>query len=97
MYLKPGFEEEYARRHSALWPELKKQIKDAGISDYSIFWDKETNFLFGVQKIEGEKSSQDMGTDEITKRWWAYMKDIMETNEDNSPITVPMIEVFHLD
>lgn len=97
MYLKPGFEDEYQRRHAALWPELKKQIKGAGVSDYSIYWDKDTNILFGIQKIEGEISSQDMGADEITKKWWAYMKDIMETNPDNSPVTVPLKEVFHLD
>lgn len=97
MYLKPGYEEEYERRHAALWPELKKQISEAGVSDYSIYWDKDTNILFGIQKIEGETSSQDMGADEITQKWWDYMADIMEVNPDNSPVTVPLKEVFHLD
>ena len=97
MYLKPGYEEEYERRHAALWPELKKQISEAGVSDYSIYWDKDTNILFGIQKIEGETSSQDMGADEITKKCWDYMADIMEVNPDNSPVTVPLKEVFHLD
>ena len=23
---------------------------------------------------------------EVMKKWWKYMKDIMETNEDNSPV-----------
>ena len=64
MYLKPGFEEEYERRHAALWPELKKGIKDAGVGNYSIYWDRDTNILFGYQEIEGEQSSQDMGADE---------------------------------
>ena len=31
MYLKPGCEKEYAKRHAAIWPELKKMIKDAGV------------------------------------------------------------------
>ena len=97
MFLKPGFEEEYEKRHAALWPELKKQIKEAGVKNYSIYWDKETNILFGYQEIEGEQSSQDMGADEITQKWWAYMADIMETNPDNSPVTIPIKEVFHLD
>lgn len=97
MFLKPGFEEEYERRHAALWPELKKQIKEAGVSNYSIYWDRDTNILFAYQEIAGEQSSQDMGADEITKKWWAYMKDIMETNPDNSPVTIPIQEVFHLD
>ena len=97
MFLKPGFEEEYERRHAALWPELKKQIAEAGVRYYSISWDKDTNILFGYQEIEGEMSSQDMGADEITQRWWDYMADIMEVNPDNSPVTIPIQEVFHLD
>lgn len=97
MFLKPGFEEEYARRHAALWPELKKQLADAGVRNYSIYWDKDTNILFGYQEIEGETSSQDMGADEITRKWWDYMADLMEVNPDNSPVTVSLREVFHLD
>lgn len=97
MFLKPGCEAEYERRHAALWPELKKSIKDAGVSNYSIYHDPDTNILFAYQEIEGEMSSQDMGADETTQRWWDMMKDIMETNPDNSPVTVPINEVFHLD
>lgn len=97
MFLKPGCENEYERRHAALWPELKRQIEEAGVGNYSIYWDRDTNILFAYQEIEGEQSSQDMGADEVTKKWWAYMADIMETNPDNSPVTVPLHEVFHLD
>ena len=97
MHLKPGCEKEYQRRHAAIWPELKQQLKAAGVSDYSIYWDKETNLLFGTQKVDGETTSQDMGADETTKKWWAYMKDLMDTNPDNSPVTIPLVEVFHLD
>jgi L-rhamnose mutarotase len=59
MYLKPGQEKEYERRHAAIWPELVKMIHDAGVSNYSIFWDKDTNMLFGYQECEGEGTSQD--------------------------------------
>ncbi len=99
MYLKPGFEKEYEKRHAALWPELKRQIKESGVSNYSIFWDKDTNILFGYQEVvEGSDNTQDASAaDETTLKWWAYMKDIMETNADNSPVTVPIQEVFHLD
>lgn len=97
MYLKPGYESEYERRHSAIWPELKKLLKDAGVYDYSIFWDRDTNLLFAVQKVEGESGSQDLGTNPIVKRWWDYMADIMEVNPDNSPVSVPLQEVFYLE
>ena len=97
MKLKPGFSEEYRKRHNELWPELKYLLKDQGISDYSIFFDDETNILFGVQQQDGDSSSQDLGSLEIVQKWWAYMADIMETNSDNSPVTVPMDEIFYMD
>ncbi len=96
MYLKPGFEKEYKKRHAAIWPELKKLLEESGVSDYSIFWDKETNILFAVQKTDGN-GSQDLGDNPIVQKWWAYMTDIMDTNPDNSPISIPMEEVFHMD
>ena len=97
MKLKPGFKEEYKKRHDELWPELKTLLKDQGVSNYSIFFDEETNILFGVQEQEGESSSQDLGTLEIVQKWWAYMVDIMDTNPDNSPVTVSMDEVFYME
>jgi L-rhamnose mutarotase len=97
MQLKPGCKEEYRKRHAAIWPELRALLKDNGVSDYSIFLDEETNTLFGVQQQAGEQSSQDLGTLAVVQRWWAYMADIMDTNEDNSPVTRPLEQVFHMD
>ena len=97
MYLKPGFESEYEKRHNAIWPELRALLKEPRVSDYSIFWDKETNVLFAYQIVDGGSSSQDLGDNPIVQKWWAYMADIMDTNEDNSPITIPLTEVFHMD
>lgn len=48
MYLKPGMEEEYRRRHEKIWPELERQLRQEGIYDYSIFLDRDTNTLVGV-------------------------------------------------
>ena len=87
MYLKPGFEKEYQKRHSEIWPELVKLLKANGVSDYSIFWDKETNVLYAVQKNDGA-GSQDMGD---------YMADIMAVNPDNSPVSIPLEEVFYME
>lgn len=50
MYLKPGFEKKYEKRHNDIWPEMRELLKKEGVSDYSIFCDKETNILFAVQK-----------------------------------------------
>jgi len=97
MKLKPGFKDEYKKRHDAIWPELKKMIKDSGVSDYTIFLDEETNILFAVQKVSGTGGSQDLGTTAIVQKWWKYMADIMETNEDFSPVSIPLEPVFHMD
>ena len=71
-------------------------MKANGVSDYSIFWDKETNVLYAVQKNDGA-GSQDMGDNEIVKKWWDYMADIMEVNPDNSPVSIPLEEVFYME
>ena len=98
MYLKPGCEDEYRRRHDTIWPELVEQIKKAGVSNYSIYWDKETNVLYGYQECEGDASSQDnTQVDEVTQRWWDMNADLMAVNPDNSPVTIELIEMFHLD
>jgi L-rhamnose mutarotase len=96
MKLKEGFKNEYTKRHNEIWPELAALLKANGISDYTIFLDEETNTLFGVQLQSGQ-SSQDLGSTEIVQKWWAYMADIMETNPDNSPVSKPLVEVFHMD
>jgi L-rhamnose mutarotase len=96
MHLKSGCKDEYIKRHKEVWPEIVKLIKTSGINDYSIFLDEETNILFGVQKVEGNTSSQDLGMVEIQQKWWDYMSDIMEVNPDNSPVTGYLEEVFHL-
>jgi len=96
MKLKPGFTAEYKKRHDEIWPELSALLKENGVSDYTIFLDEETNILFAVQQQNGQ-SSQDLGSTAIVQKWWAYMADIMDTNPDNSPVSKPLLEVFHLD
>ncbi len=97
MKLKPGFEAEYKKRHDALWPEMKQTLHDAGISDYSIFLDPQTLLLFAVQKQADNSTADNLPGNPVVQKWWEYMKDIMETNEDASPVSLPLDEVFHLD
>ena len=97
MQLNPGQKEEYKKRHKEIWPDLKKLLNDAGINEYSIFLDEETNTLFAFQKVSGVAGSQNLGETEIMKKWWNYMADIMETNPDNSPVTIELEEVFYME
>ena len=97
MQLNEGQKEEYIKRHNEIWPELRTLLKDAGVSEYSIFLDEETNTLFAFQKVSGEGGSQNLGETEIVQKWWKYMADIMKTNSDNSPVTTELEEVFYLE
>lgn len=97
MTLKPGFAEEYERRHDLIWPELKLLLEDSGIYDYSIFLEEETNSLFAVQKVKTSSGSQELAHHEVVQRWWKYMADIMITNQDNSPVSVSLKEVFRME
>jgi L-rhamnose mutarotase len=89
--------DEYKKRHDAIWPELSKAIRDAGISDYSIFLDEETGTLFSIQKVTANNTAAELRKTELMKKWWVHMADIMEVNPDNSPVRVPLKQVFHQD
>ena len=96
MQLHRGFEEEYRRRHDNLWPDLKDLLKKHGVSEYSIYLDEDTNTLFGVMQVEDPAQLENMPEHPVMKKWWAYMRDIMDTNPDNSPVSIPLKEVFYL-
>jgi L-rhamnose mutarotase len=96
MKLHKGYEVEYQKRHDEIWPELKSLLKEKGIKEYSIFLDEETNILFGYLTISDRNKLDELPAEPIMKKWWAYMKDIMETNHDNSPETISLKEIFYM-
>jgi len=96
MQLHEGCEKEYRERHERLWPELAQLLKASGISDYSIFHDETSNELFGTLQIESADALDLLPGHPVMQRWWDYMKDIMQTNPDNSPCSVPLKRVFYL-
>ena len=96
MKLFKGYEAEYKRRHDELWPALALLLKQAGISNYFIFLDETTNDLFSSFTINESAGTESLPHEAVMKKWWAFMKDIMETNEDNSPVAVPLQQVFYL-
>ncbi|AHF15112.1 L-rhamnose mutarotase [Niabella soli] len=96
MKLFKGLESEYEKRHAAIWPELSALLKEQGITDYSIFWDRETNILFATMKITDPANLDQLPAHPVMKKWWDHMKDIMETHADHSPVSVPLKEVFYL-
>jgi L-rhamnose mutarotase len=96
MKLNPGMEAEYRKRHDEIWPDLVELLAQAGVRDYSIYLDPETNILFGVLTRPKDHGMARLPDHPVMKRWWAHMADIMETNPDNSPVAVDLVPVFHL-
>lgn len=97
MKLYEGQQEEYEKRHNELWPEMQGMIHQYGGKNYSIFLDKQTNTLYGYIELESEAKWKESAETEVCKRWWKFMADIMDTNEDNSPVTIDLVELFHVD
>lgn len=96
MKLKPGCAEEYRHRHDAIWPELAAILREAGISDYSIFLDPSTHTLFAVQKLAAGHTAAELSRHPVVRRWWESMAPLMETHPDQSPVCGELQEMFHL-
>jgi L-rhamnose mutarotase len=96
MKLKPGMKAEYKKRHDEIWPSLVSLLKQAGVSDYSIHLDEETNILFGVLWRRDDHGMDELPKHPVMQRWWAEMADIMETRPDKEPVAVPLETVFHM-
>ena len=96
MKLHNGQLSEYKKRHDEIWPELVSLLKESGISNYSIFLNEEDNTLFGVLESSDETARENLANSPIMKKWWVYMKDIMDSNPDHSPVSTPLKEVFFM-
>ena len=96
MRLNPGMEDEYKRRHDAIWPELVALLHDAGVSDYSIHFDPDTLSLIGVLERRTDHGMDALPEHPVMQKWWTHMADIMETGPDNAPVAVPLTRLFHM-
>jgi len=97
MSVNPDAHAEYEKRHRPIWADLAAMLKQHGVANYSIFLDEETSQLFAYAEIESEELWNAIAETEECRRWWKHMRDIMPTNEDNSPVSRELNEVFHLD
>jgi len=96
MVLNPGQAAEYKKRHDEIWPELAKALRDAGISDYSIWLDPETDHLFATLLLADNNTMDKLPDTEINRRWWDFMADIMLYDTRNQPVAIPLENVFHM-
>jgi L-rhamnose mutarotase len=96
MKLKPGCQAEYQKRHNPIWPELQAVLRQHGAHNYSIFLDSVTDNLFAYVEVESEELWTQIATTAECRRWWSYMKELMLTNADDSPVAVTLNQVFYL-
>jgi L-rhamnose mutarotase len=96
MYLLPGHSVEYKKRHDEIWPELGELLHQVGIQNYSIFLDESTRTLYGYLEAPDLSTLDSLLSQEVMKKWWTYMADIMETNPDHSPVSIDLTPIFYL-
>jgi|SRR5271166_3413757 len=96
MSVNPTAHAEYRRRHDEIWPELKSVLSAHGAHNYSIYLDRKRSLLFGYVEVESSERWDAIATTEACRRWWGYMRDIMDSNPDDSPVSEDLEEVFHL-
>ena len=95
--IKPGMLEEYKRRHDNILPELKALLKEAGISNYTI-WNT-GNELFGYYECEkgADFAAKTQAESAVVDRWNEYMKDVMVMEPDPETGAQPKLtQVFYL-
>jgi L-rhamnose mutarotase len=97
MQLNPEAEEEYHRRHNPIWAELEETLRAHGVHDYSIFLHPETRQLFGYAEVEEESRWEAIARTPVCRHWWDHMAGLMQVNTDNSPCTVELREMFHME
>lgn len=96
MQLYPGEAAAYRKRHDEIWPELSRELLAAGVIDFRIYLDPETNALFAHLVTSAGNALHRMRDKDIMWKWWSMMSDIMETNDDGSPREWELLPMFHL-
>lgn len=97
MSVNAGEDAEYERRHRPIWKELEEVLLTHGVRTYSIYLDDATGDLFAYAEVEDEAQWEAVSRTDVCRRWWRHMRDIMPANPDDSPVSHPLREVFHLD
>lgn len=97
MSIHEGAEAEYVRRHNPIPAELDEVLRRHGVRSYTIFLDPESGDLFAYAEIESEERWEAIARTEACRAWWRFMRPLMPSNADDSPVARDLREVFHID
>lgn len=87
--------DDYVRAHRAVWPEMLRALKDAGIRDYSIF--RDGNTVFGTFATDDLPSTEShLASLDVSTRWQDSMAELLEERVDDAG-PAPLEEIFRLD
>lgn len=95
--VRPGYEDEYKKRHDEIWPEMLQALRDAGIRNYSIF----RHGLTLIGYFETDDLDATLATlrgSDVNRRWGEYMAPIMKIEIDPAlgfPFLLPL--QWHMD
>ena len=79
--VRPGYEDEYKKRHDEIWPEMLEALRKAGIRNYNIFRHGLT--LFGYFETDDlEASIKAISADPVNAKWGEWMGPIMKIEAD---------------
>ena len=95
--VRPGYEDEYKKRHEEIWPEMIDMLHASGVRNYSIFRNGLT--LFGYFETENlNQTIAAINASDVNRRWGEYMSPIMKIEVDshrNFPFLLPL--QWHMD
>ena len=81
--VRPGYEDEYKKRHDDIWPEMLDALRQAGIRNYNIFRLGLT--LFGYFETDDlQKTKAFLRENPVDKRWSEWMAPIMKIEIDTT-------------
>jgi len=90
-------EAEYDKRHREIWPELVKDINDAGFTNYTIFR-RGTVAVGYFEAIPDKKTAlENMGKSEANAKWAEWFKNVIVNLSDGFGNLIELREVWHLD
>lgn len=98
--VRPERREEYLRLHRNVWPQVEQTLRDAHITNYSIFI--VGDLLFAYYEYAGDDHAADLAgvaEDPVTREWWTHTDPCqvrVVEEQVAGALWQPLEEIWHL-